>query len=185
MRNPFLIGATVYLRPLETEDAPTLVPWLNDPEVSRFLARYRPVTLAEEVDFLRHINDSPTDLVLGIALRAEDRLVGAIGLHQMDIRSRNAKFGIFIGDRNWWGKGCGTEATRLIVRHAFETLNLHRVSLHVYEYNERALKVYQKVGFRIEGRLRQDTFREGQYWDTIVMAVLREEWEAVDYGVNV
>jgi RimJ/RimL family protein N-acetyltransferase len=185
MQNPFLIGATVYLRPLETEDAPTLVPWFNDPEVTRFLKRHQPVTLADEVDFLRRIAASPTDLVLGVALRAEDRLIGTTGLKGMDVRNHHAEFGIAIGDKTYWGKGCGTEATRLIIRHAFDTLNLNRVSLRVYEYNERALKVYQKVGFRIEGRLRQDTFLEGRYWDTVLMAVLRDEWEAVDYGVNV
>jgi RimJ/RimL family protein N-acetyltransferase len=184
MKNPFLIGATIYLRPLETEDAATLVPWFNDPDVSRFLMRHRPLTFAEEVEFLRRIAESPSDLVLGMALRSDDRLIGTTGLKEIDVRNRHAEFGIAIGDRNYWGKGCGTEATHLVIRHAFETLNLHRVSLRVYEYNDRALKVYQKVGFRIEGRLRQDTFLEGRYWDTVVMAVLREEWEAVDYGVN-
>jgi RimJ/RimL family protein N-acetyltransferase len=185
MQNPFLIGPTIYLRPLEREDARVLMPWFNDPDVIRFLQRHRPVSLAEEEAFLRRAAESETELVLGIVLRADDRLIGGTGLHRVDLRNRHASFGISIGDKSCWGKGYGTEATRLIVRHAFETLNLNRVWLHVYEYNERALKVYQKVGFRIEGRLRQDIFCEGRYWDTFVMAVLREEWEAVDYGVNV
>lgn len=180
MHNAFLIGASVYLRPLEVADAPALVPWLNDPEVTRHLRRYQPLTLAAEEHFLRRMSESETDLVLGIALRADDRLVGGTGLHKVDARNRHAEFGIFLGDKSVWGKGHGTEATRLVVRHAFETLNLNRVWLHVYEYNEAGLRVYQKVGFRTEGRLRQDTFRDGRYWDTLVMAVLREEWKAVD-----
>jgi RimJ/RimL family protein N-acetyltransferase len=182
MQCPFLIGSSIYLRPLEREDARLLVPWLNDPEVTRQLRRYQPMTLAAEEEFLRRMSESPLDVAVGIVLRADDRLVGATGLHQVDARNRHAEFGIFIGDKSVWGKGHGTEATRLMVRHAFDTLNLHRVWLHVYEYNERGLRVYQKVGFRTEGRLRQDTFRDGRYWDTIVMAVLREEWEAVDYA---
>jgi RimJ/RimL family protein N-acetyltransferase len=182
MQNPFLVGTSVYLRPLELADAPTMVPWLNDSEVTRHLRGYQPMTLAAEEAFLRRMSESPTDLALGIALRANDRLVGATGLHKMDTRNRHAEFGICIGDKSAWGKGHGTEATRLVVRHAFDTLNLNRVWLQVYEYNERGLRVYQKVGFRTEGRLRQDTFRDGRYWDTVVMAVLREEWEAVDYG---
>jgi RimJ/RimL family protein N-acetyltransferase len=182
MNSPFLIGPSVYLRPLEIADARTIVPWLNDPEVTRNLRRYQPMTLAEEEEFLRRLPESATDLALGIALRADDRLVGATGLHKMDTRNRHAELGIFIGDKSAWGKGHGTEATRLLVRHAFDTLNLNRVWLHVYEYNEAALRVYQKVGFRTEGRLRQDTFRDGRFWDTIVMGVLREEWEAVDYA---
>ncbi len=89
---------------------------------------------------------------------------------------RRASFGILIGDKAAWGKGYGSEATRLMLRHAFETLNLNRVWLHVYEYNQRGIRAYEKVGFRREGVLRQDTFRDGRYWDTIAMAVLREEW---------
>jgi RimJ/RimL family protein N-acetyltransferase len=182
VQNPFLIGSAVYLRPLEREDARAIVPWFNDPEVTRYTLRYRPMTLAEEEEFLRSQAASPTGLVLGIAVRADDRLVGVTGLHEVDLRNRHAGFGIILGDKPSWGKGYGTEATRLLVRHAFETLNLNRVWLHVYEYNERGVRVYQKTGFRLEGRLRQDTFRDGRYWDTLVMAVLREEWEAVDYA---
>jgi RimJ/RimL family protein N-acetyltransferase len=181
MQNPFLIGPNIYLRPVEPEDARTMVVWFNDPEVTRFLLRYQPMTLAEEVEFLRRRAESPSDVVLGIVLRADDQLIGVCGLHQLDVRNRHASFGINLGDKSTWGKGYGTEATRLMVRHAFDTLNLHRVWLHVYEYNQRGVRAYEKVGFRLEGRLRQDTFREGKYWDTLVMAVLREEWETVDY----
>jgi RimJ/RimL family protein N-acetyltransferase len=182
MQNPFLIGPNVYLRPVEPDDARTIVPWFNDPDVTRFLLRYQPMTLAEEVEFLRRRAESTADVVLGIVVRADDRLVGVCGLHHLDVRNRHAAFGINLGDKTAWGKGYGTEATRLVVRHAFDTVNLHRVWLHVYEYNPRAVRVYEKVGFRLEGRLRQDAFRDGKYWDTLVMGVLREEWEAVDYN---
>jgi RimJ/RimL family protein N-acetyltransferase len=166
VQSPFLIGPTVYLRGLEVDDARTVQPWFNDPEVRCFLARYRPMTLAEGSD----------NVALGIAVRATDKLVGTAGLHQFDHRTRQAAFGISLGDKEAWGLGYGTEATRLVVGHAFETLNLNRVWLHVYEYNPRAVHVYEKVGFRHEGRLRQAAFRDGRYWDTLVMAVLREEW---------
>jgi ribosomal-protein-alanine N-acetyltransferase len=182
MHNPFLIGPTVYLRPLEREDVATLVAWFNDPEVTHFLQRYRPMTRLEEEAYLERLAHSDSDLALGIAVCATDRLIGTTGLHHFDNRNRQAMFGISIGDKNAWGQGYGKEATRLMVQHAFQTLNLNRVWLHVYEYNERAIHLYQKLGFRTEGRLRQDNFRDGRYWDTLVMAVLREEWGAVDYG---
>jgi RimJ/RimL family protein N-acetyltransferase len=83
-----------------------------------------------------------------------------------------------LGEPEEWGKGYGSEATRLVLRYAFETLNLNRVWLHVYEYNERGLRAYEKAGFRREGRLRQEMFRDGRYWDTIVMGILRDEWLA-------
>jgi RimJ/RimL family protein N-acetyltransferase len=182
VQNPFLIGPTVYLRPLEQEDAGTLVAWLNDPEVAHFLLGRMPLTRGKEEAFLRRMGESEADLVVGVAAREGDRLIGATGLHRIDARNRHAMFGLMIGDRSAWGKGFGTEVTHLMVRYAFEALNLNRVWLQVYEYNERALRVYEKVGFRTEGRLRQENFRDGRYWDTVVMGVLREEWEAVDYG---
>jgi RimJ/RimL family protein N-acetyltransferase len=181
VQNPFLFGPSVYLRPLELADARTIVPWFNDPDVTRFLLRYRPMSLAEEEEFIRRLTERPNDVVLGIVLRDGDRLVGTTGLHQVDVRNRHAAFGISIGDKDAWGKGYGTQATRLVVQHAFFTVNLHRVWLHVYEFNERAQRVYERVGFKVEGRLRQDTFRDNRYWDTIVMGVLRSEWEAVEY----
>jgi UDP-4-amino-4,6-dideoxy-N-acetyl-beta-L-altrosamine N-acetyltransferase len=181
MRNPYLIGAHVYLRPVEPDEAPRVVTWFNDPEVTRHIHRYRPVTVAEEMEFLQRIRSSETDLVLGVIVRETDELIGTTGLHYIDPRNRHASFGISIGEKQHWGKGYGTEATGLIIRHAFQTLNLNRLWLHVYEFNARAIRVYEKLGFQVEGRLRQDTFREGRYWDTLVMGVLREELESVDY----
>src|SRR5262249_47408000 len=100
------------------------------------------------------------------------------GLHRIDFKERHAAFGITIGDKAEWGKGYGTETTRLLVEHAFEILNLNRVWLHVYEFNERGIRTYERVGFQKEGVLRQDHFHEGRYWSTIIMGILREEWQA-------
>jgi RimJ/RimL family protein N-acetyltransferase len=135
------------------------------------------MTFAGEEEFIRKVNANENDVLLGIVLPENDRLIGTTGLHRLDVRNRHACFGITIGEQDARGKGHGTEATRLIVRHALETLNLNRVWLQVYEYNTRGIRTYEKVGFRIEGRLRQDTFRDGRYWDTLVMGILREEWE--------
>jgi RimJ/RimL family protein N-acetyltransferase len=179
MKNPFLTGAKVYLRPLEREDAPLLVPWFNDPDVTRTLLTYRPQTLRVEEAFLDRVGQSEHDLVLGVVVRETDGLVGVTGLHKIDFRNRHGSFGISIGEKAEWGKGYGTEATWLVVKHAFETLNLNRVWLHVHEFNLRGRRSYEKVGFRQEGVLRQDCYRDGRYWDTFVMAVLREEWDCV------
>jgi RimJ/RimL family protein N-acetyltransferase len=175
--NPFLIGTNLYLRPLERADAPLAVAWLNDPEVSRTLRGRPPLTLRAEEEFIDRVNQSEHDLTLVIVLRDGDRPIGMTGLHAIDYRNRHASFGITIGDKNAWGKGHGTEVTRLMVRHAFWTLNLNRVWLEVFEYNPGGQRVYEKVGFRREGVLRQAVYRDGRYWDTIVMAVLRQEWD--------
>jgi len=178
MNNPFLIGTKIYLRPLERTDAPLITPWFNDPEVTRMLAISRPVNLQYEEDFIANVYQSEHDLVLGIAVKQSDQLIGVAGLHQIDLKNRHANFGINIGDKSAWGNGYGTEVTTLLVRHGFETMNLNRVWLHVYESNERGLRAYEKVGFTREGVLRQERYHEGRYWNTITMAILREEWEA-------
>jgi len=179
MINPFRIGTKVYLRPLDREDAPLLQTWINDPEITRTLAFYRPVNRTFEEEFIATVNQSEHDVVLGIAITQTDALIGATGLHQIDYKNRHANFGINIGEKTQWGNGYGTEATYLMVQYGFETLNLNRVRLLVFENNPRARRAYEKVGFKQEGVLRQDRFHEGRYWDTITMAMLREEWDAM------
>ena len=177
MINPFRIGTGIYLRPLEHADAPLLQQWINDPEVTRTLLAYRPINRAAEEQWLDDLYKTDRDVVLGIAIRASDALIGATGLHQIDYKNRHAQFGIMIGDRHEWRKGYGTDATTLMVAFAFDTLNLNRVWLHVYETNAYAIKAYEKVGFQQEGVLRQETFRNGRYHDTLAMAILRGDWE--------
>jgi [ribosomal protein S5]-alanine N-acetyltransferase len=176
MHNPFLIGNCIYLRPLERGDAAAFVAWFNDPEVNRFLLRHNPLTLAAEEDWLERVLRSE-DAIFGIVLKEGDQLIGGTGLHEFDWRCRHAAFGINIGAKSLWGQGHGSEATALVLRHAFQTLNLNRVWLHVYEYNPRGIRVYEKLGFHREGVLRQHTFRDGRHWDTIAMGILRAEWE--------
>ncbi len=179
MNSPFLIGTKVYLRPFEKSDAATLAPWFNDPEVTQTLLIHRPVNVAHEEEFIQKAYTSDTDLNLGIVAVATEKLIGTTALHRIESRHRHASFGLAIGEKGEWGKGYGTEAARLLLDHAFLTLNLNRVWLHVFEYNHRGLAVYERVGFRREGILRQDCFRAGKYWDTIVMGILREEWESI------
>lgn len=175
MKNPFLIGQRVYLRPLERTDVPLLQAWINDQDVIRNLLNFRPMNLQGEEEFLDKVTRDPDLIVLGIALRSDDRLIGDVALHRIQSRDRQAGFGILIGEKGEWSKGYGTEATRLIVRYAFDVLNLNRVWLHVLENNERGQRAYEKVGFKVEGVLRQSAFRDGRYLDTVTMGILRGE----------
>lgn len=177
MKNPFLVGKKIYLRPLEREDAATFTPWVNDYEVTRTLVLHRPMNLAQEEEFIDRVAQSQQDVVFGIALKKDDRLIGNTALHRIQSRSRSAAFGIMIGDKTEWNQGHATEATTLVVGYGFETLNLNRIWLHVYEDNGGGKRVYEKAGFRTEGVLRQENYRDGRYWDTIVMGILREEWD--------
>jgi RimJ/RimL family protein N-acetyltransferase len=182
VKNPFLVGTKIYLRPLERADAAAIVGWFNDPDVTRYSLRYRPLNLLQEEQWLEQTGRDEGSVALGIALREDDRLIGSTGFHQLNFKDRGATFGIMIGDKAEWDKGYGSEATRLMVRYAFETLNLHRVTLYVFEYNARAIRTYEKIGFCREGLLRQENWREGRYWDTVVMGILRDEWLAAQAG---
>jgi RimJ/RimL family protein N-acetyltransferase len=90
-----------------------------------------------------------------------------------------AVVGIFIGDKNYWGKGYGTDAMSVLVKFIFEQMNIHKVKLNVFSYNERAIKSYEKCGFKVEGVLRQEIFRDGKYYDEIIMGLLKEEYSAL------
>jgi RimJ/RimL family protein N-acetyltransferase len=104
-------------------------------------------------------------------------IIGSVDLGGIDWVSGNAWVGIGIGEREYWGKGYGSDAMNVLLDFAFGSLNLKRISLTVFEYNERAIKSYLKVGFREEGRMRQWMQRAGERYDLIFMGILREEWE--------
>lgn len=175
MKIHFLSGSCVYLRPLEPSDARALLPWVNNPDVTRTLLIHRPTNFEAEEKFIERLAGDETIVGLGIVEKAADRLVGATSLHQIDTRSRHAQFGILIGDPADWNKGFGTEATRLVVGYGFATLNLHRIWLHVTADNAAGIRVYEKVGFRREGVLREALFTEGRYVDLVPMGILRGE----------
>ncbi len=108
----------------------------------------------------------------------EGDLIGFMELDGFETPHREAFVGIGIGPRELWGQGYGTEAMQMILTYAFQELNLNRVSLSVFEYNQRAVRSYEKAGFVHEGRERGRLLRDGRRWDMLYMGILREEWEA-------
>jgi RimJ/RimL family protein N-acetyltransferase len=121
--------------------------------------------------------DSPTFVFFSVRTLADNRLIGFIAFEGINWENRDAMVAIGIGERDCWGKGYGTEAMRLMLRYGFSELNLHRVSLGVFEYNPRAIRSYEKCGFKHEGRDRQFILRDGKRWDMLYMGILRTEWE--------
>jgi RimJ/RimL family protein N-acetyltransferase len=115
-------------------------------------------------------------LAMAIHERRSDRLIGTCAFSQLDGDNGSALYHITIGEKDAWGRGFGTEATRLMLEHAFGPLGLHRIALFVFEFNERAIRTYQRCGFVIEGRARESIFRDGQWWDEIAMSVLQSDW---------
>jgi RimJ/RimL family protein N-acetyltransferase len=167
------------LRAAEKSDIPRFVSWLNDPEVRQFLLMAYPLSQAfEEKWFEAMVARGMEEQVLVIERKTADGYepIGNTSFMQIDWVSRNAEIGIFLGEKSIWNQGYGREAMRLMLRHGFNTMNLHRIYLRVYEHNLRGIKAYEHAGFVHEGRLRQDVFRDGAYRDVLIMSVLRPEW---------
>ncbi|RME07861.1 MAG: N-acetyltransferase [Anaerolineae bacterium] len=173
-------GEGIRLRAVEEVDLPLFVRWLNDPEVRRGITVYRPLSLAAERRWFEAALQRPPDerpFVIEVCSQGEWVAIGNIGLHRIDWRNRSAEVGIMIGEKEYWNQGYGRAAMRLMLSHAFDTLNLQRVSLQVYANNPRAIRSYEKSGFVLEGRLRQAHYQDGVYHDVLVMSVLRPEWQ--------
>lgn len=176
MQNPFLVGERVYLRPFEPEDAPRAASWMNDRRVTERLANYMPWSVSAERKVLADFISSE-HIGLGVVLRQSDELIGASGLSSINHRDQIATFGIVIGFPEHWGKGIGTEVTRLVRDLGFEDLNLNRIELRVDVDNAAGIAAYERAGFRREGIRRQARFRKGTHVDEHMMAILREEWQ--------
>ena len=182
MNTSLLQGELVRLVAANSEtDAELFARWSRDSEYMRLqdseAAQPVSVKRAKE-DVQRWLEDArPNNYGFVIRTLADDRPIGAIGLDGIRWSNGDTFVGIGIGEREYWGNGYGTDAMRVILHFAFAELNLHRVSLDVFEYNPRAIRSYEKVRFVIEGRVRQALNREGRRWDVIYMSILREEWE--------
>ena len=164
------------LCPLGPEHLAKAQEWINQEEVRQYLHNVVPIGELQEKKWLERLAEAKDEFCFAVHLKAGGEHVGNCGLHRVDWVNRAAEYGIVIGEPNAQNKGYGTEVTKLVLRYAFEQLNLNRVQLRVYEYNARAVKCYEKAGYRLEGRLRQARFWRGRYWEVLLMAVLREEF---------
>jgi UDP-4-amino-4,6-dideoxy-N-acetyl-beta-L-altrosamine N-acetyltransferase len=176
MQNPFIIGERIYLRPLEMEDIDSFILWLNDEEIRQYLQRTSPLNWNREKEFVEKLYRDDREIILGMVLKENNRLIGNIGLHKISVPYRQAELGIFIGDKSCWSKGYGTEALNIMLGYGFDQLNLHRIHLTVLSFNARAIRAYEKVGFRQEGVFREHIYRNGQYHDVYCMGILEDEW---------
>jgi RimJ/RimL family protein N-acetyltransferase len=177
-----LEGKLIRLRPMELEDVENFYKWFNDEEVKQYLGMRYFLSRAAESEWVKsHSNSALSYSNVGFSIEtlADGRHIGSIGFSETGPEDRKATVGISIGAKELWDKGYGTDAMLTLLRFAFFEMNLHRVMLHVDERNARAQASYKKVGFVEEGRLRQDRFARGRYWDTVVMSILDDEFRKV------
>lgn len=178
-----LRGTRVALRPIEKTDLPLYTAWYARYDLLRTLApgAVRLMNLDGEEAWYRSVQaDKDGWYFAADALddphQPDGRLIGSASLMGVSGKNRSATFGISIGDPAMRGKGYGAEMIDLVLEWGFLELNLHRIQLFVMEFNEGAVRLYERKGFRHDGRLREAIYREGRYWDELVMSVLRREW---------
>jgi RimJ/RimL family protein N-acetyltransferase len=179
-----LMGSKVVLRRHVPDNVAAFRRWYADPEIAR-LARYQATPMRpEEIErFFAARVVGPDALAMAVHVRGTDRLIGTCAFSQLDGENGSALYHITIGEPDAWGHGYGTEATQLMVDHAFETLGLHRIALNVFEFNERAIRAYRRCGFQTEGRSRESIWRDGRWWDEIAMSILEPDWRARREGL--
>jgi len=174
-----LRGERVKLGPIKRVYIESFLKWFNDPEITRYLAAYRPMTRMAEEAWMENLKNRENDIYFSILIPNEDgteKLIGNCGIHAIDWKNRVGEIGIAIGEKEYQNKGYGTEALELLLDYGFKTVNLNRLELYTYSFNARALKSYKKVGFIEEGRKRQFIWSKGKYHDAILMGILAEEW---------
>lgn len=179
---PTLPGQRVLLRPVTPADAPALVASLADPEVRRLTGTHHGLEPGKELEQARHWYATRADhtdrLDLAIVERDSGDCVGEAVLTDLDVDNLSCSFRIALAGSHLFGRGYGTEATRLLLTHAFDTVGLHRVELEVFAFNPRARRVYEKVGFVWEGTKRHALWWDGEWIDLHLMGLLADEWRA-------
>lgn len=173
-------GERIYLRGVERDDLDRCHAWMSDPGLRATLAQRYPLSLAREADWIERATrgQDPSEMNFAICLEENGRHIGNCGLVAIDRDNRTATLGIFIGDPDCRGKGLGEDAVRTLCRFAFDELDLHKIRLDAYAFNVGPIRTYETVGFRREGVLREEAYRQGRRVDMVRMGLLKGELTA-------
>lgn len=176
----FLQGESVYLRPIEKEDAENYYKSLFNAEVRRLTGTQKSFSRTNIDLFIDKISQDDSRVDLIIALQDNDQTVGDIVINDIDFQNRNANIRVAIDNSQHFGKGYGSEAMNLMLNYGFGILNLHRIELDVFSFNERAIRTYEKLGFKKqEGTKRDCLYYEYEYHDAIIMSILAGEFKQI------
>ena len=175
-----LKGKKVILRPVDLEkDLDNFYDWINDFEVMKFLGKpYKPIPKDKEKELLQKMLSDDSNVVFAIET-SDGRHIGVTGLHKIAHFDGTAVTGTFIGDKNYWSRGYGTDAKMLLLWYAFNVLNLRRINSRVISFNKRSLKCQLKCGYKVEGVMKKEVWKNGRYYDLITLAVFRRDWSKI------
>lgn len=176
MVTTMVLGEAVKLRAMEPAEAEMLWRWNHDPEIMRWMDDGHPQSLARVAESLgKRPENTYGDVLLGIEVLADGKLIGLVRLRDAEPETGCAELDIYLGEKDYWGHGYATDAMRAMCRYGFEKMRLHKITLTVVVENHAAHRVYQKVGFVDEGRLREVFRRDGRWYDMFTMGMLEGE----------
>ena len=168
-------GKGIILREVGEEDLNLIIKWRNDPEILRWLFSYLPLRKVKQREWYeKYLNDC-TQQTFIIELKEEETPIGTVGLTDIDYKNQRADLTIIIGEKDYWGRELGEEALNLLVKFAFNEMNLRKIKALVFSDNDKAIKLYEECGFKEEGILKEEIFEEGKFKDVVVMSILRRE----------
>jgi ribosomal-protein-alanine N-acetyltransferase len=177
MYGPVIRGKLLTLRPPRAEDAPSMITWFEDLEVTRFLTLQHPPTLESEKEWIEQVGRDPNAVIW--VIEVDGRAVGTTGIREINWKDGYGQTGTVIGDRTVWGRGVGRELMQLRCAYAFTQLPLRKLKSAYLEGNEASARAQKAAGYQEVGRWRQDQFVDGMWRDHILTEVLREDWEKV------
>jgi len=164
------------LTSLNEDDLSILYEWINDKDLVHYNSCFKPVTQNSHLDWYNKIINSPNIIIFAIRLIKENKIIGTCQLHSIHPVYRSAELQIRIGETDEQSKGYGSDAVKLLIQYGFKDLNLYRIELNVIADNSRAIKLYDRIGFKKEGVKRKACFINGVYKDLILMSVLKDEF---------
>ena len=185
-----LRGQKTALRPLDESDLDMLYRWYNDPEVNYWANAAWPLaTMLSREEIGEHFLDPALhgqtlhrQQHRYVILNQEGKPIGYLGFREINPPARSAELFITIGEKTHWGQGYGPDALLILIRFLFRQWNFHRLALDTWDGNTRAIRAYQKVGFKLEGRLREARYVLGQYHDALLFSILQPEFLSQDHG---
>lgn len=166
-------GEKVVLRAYKEEDIDVALKLVNDKELKKFLVNNIafPMSRLEEEQWIKS-QKSNKEGTYNFAIEdiETNKYIGGCGINSVNWLTRVAIVGIMIGDKDYWGKGYGTDAMKVLIDFIFNDMNINKIRLSVFSFNERARRSYEKCGFEVEGVLKDEIFKDGKYYDEIIMS---------------
>ena len=175
---PFISGKNIDLIAPNSSWAKIYTKWKNDPKVRLYMRNVMPRTLeTTKKRYEPQERDAPEHISFTIYHKEDKKPIGNVGLSRINWFNRWANAFAFIGEKEYWGKNIATEATKLILRYAFEELNLHKISAGAAINNIGSWSVAEKVGFTYEATLKDEFYVDGKYIDTKRYYILKDDWK--------